>query len=123
MTTVPADPKTYPLGTRVLYSKDPTFSDSSYAYVVANNGSGLLSLMVTFYQHGHGCSLQPREDCYHIDDPMVKKRPAEFWDGGNGVYKLAPIEQDTLALHSRVTALEKQLNDLLRPSASNRRGS
>lgn len=134
MTTATAQQWTapvYPIHTRVLYSKDPAFTDSSPGYIVANSG-GLVSIAVMIYQPGRGMAPGLREDCYHIDDPRVKLRPAEFWDGGNGVYKLAPIEanyfkavnglEEFESLKSRLAAVEKTIDDMLHPNKSKRGG-
>jgi hypothetical protein len=99
----------YPVHTRVLFSKDPTWRDASPGYIVVNGNNGMASLLVSFYFPGHGISVEPRDDCYHADDPNIPNRPADFWDGTNGVYKLAPIEEEAFALKERVERLEALL--------------
>ena len=110
------NPPTYPEGTHVIYSKDPTRSDRSLGKIIKNGGRGMADLLVDIYYPGGGFRQEVHEDCYLVGDPVITERPMEFWSGENGVYSLAPIEEQRLALERRMLKLEADLNAILHPN-------
>jgi len=107
------NPPTYDLGTRVIYSHDPTRTDRQFGFIIEIGGRGMADIQTTHYTPGGGFLQEIHESCYLLGDPMVAERPPEFWNGENGVYILAPIEEKRLALEADMVRLQRELKELL----------
>ena len=96
----------YPEHTPVMYKPNPSVSTEVPGVVVQNCGGGVAAVLVYDYDGNGSFGVAIKENCYHADDPRVRKFSVEFWEDGAGVYRLAPIAID---LEKRLQAIESSL--------------
>jgi len=97
-------------GCPVLVSSDPSCSDETFGYVTTPKPTGCD--VIAMYGGWNG-SLRPFADCWHVDDPRVKERPAIFEDELRGVFRLAPQELTRIAMLERLAGMEQIIAALI----------
>jgi hypothetical protein len=103
----------FPLLTRIAYSRSPGFPEAVPGFIVGVKNKSVNVLLI--YENG---GFAFRETCFFEGDPRVKERPAEYWDGQNGIFKILTSELDAAAFDIRLKGMEATIAELQKEIAA-----